>query len=829
MNYVGIDLGTTNSAICSYDGETVRLHKNPDQADVTPSAIYIDKRGNKYLGRRAYEAAARSPDNAATKFKRMMGTSTPVTLSAVGVTMTPEECSAEILRLCYGYLPEEIRTSPDTATVITVPAAFNQVQKDATLAAAEMAGLGAVALMQEPVAAVMSVMRRRSGDGIFVVFDLGGGTLDIALAESLGGRVNLLAHGGVAMCGGTDIDRAILDHVVKPWLREKFTLPDDLSINPRYKSLLRMGLRAAEAAKIELSAKETTTINVPDIELGVRDEAGEEIYVDVPLDRKRLDALIVPTINEAIQSARDTLERAGLTPNDVERVVFVGGPTQYKPLRDKVAFELGIAASTDVNPMIAVAEGAAVFAETIDWSSQGRARKSARGTVSAGGALNVTFDFIARTPDTKARIVAKLSADAVGNSWQIDSLDTGWSSGRAQLSQGAALELPLARPGQNSFKIFVFDGAGHPLALKQDRITIARTAASVEAIPASHTIGLELREGLSGRPMFHPLVRAGDPLPHKGRIIVKAGETLKAGSSGALRFKLWEGDIPDPVTDNRFVGEFAIRGSDFDDGIIAAGADLVCVYEMHESGNIVMEITVPSIGGAFHSGRNFYSRQTALFDFTQAAPLIADQVDQLRGRVGKVEEAVTDRRIDDITRRIDEAALKGSLGAEPETAKKAFDDLQEAKRQLSLLRRDHMAAIRKIDLDEAEECFEDQVGAVAKPSEVSTLEAAFRNARGLIADPRGDFEVALSRIWQICVGVLHRQDGFIIGKFKWLAASPHLFPEAQEHAALVRQGQDALARDAIDRLRTVVAEMDSIRIVTGHDENLLAATNIVRS
>ena len=98
-NYIGIDLGTTNSAICSYDGETLRIFKSPEQNDVTPSAIFIDKRGKKYLGKTAYDNAARNPDNAATKFKRMMGTSTPIKLAAVDITMTPEECSAEILKL----------------------------------------------------------------------------------------------------------------------------------------------------------------------------------------------------------------------------------------------------------------------------------------------------------------------------------------------------------------------------------------------------------------------------------------------------------------------------------------------------------------------------------------------------------------------------------------------------------------------------------------------------------------------------------------------------------------------------------------------------------
>ncbi|MCK5665612.1 MAG: Hsp70 family protein [Thiotrichaceae bacterium] len=157
-NYVGIDLGTTNSAISSFDGENIKLYKSPDQTDVTSSAIFIDKRGNKFVGARAYNNAAMNPDNAATLFKRLIGTSTPINLPAVGITMSPEECSAEILKILFGYLSDDIRNDPETGTVITVPAAFNQMQKDATAAAAEMAGIGNVALMQEPVAAVMSVM-----------------------------------------------------------------------------------------------------------------------------------------------------------------------------------------------------------------------------------------------------------------------------------------------------------------------------------------------------------------------------------------------------------------------------------------------------------------------------------------------------------------------------------------------------------------------------------------------------------------------------------------------------------------------------------------------
>ena len=157
------------------------------------------------------------------------------------------------------------------------------------------------------------------------------------------------------MCGGTDFDRAILDNVVKPWLLSNFELPDDFSANAKYRSLIRMCLWAAEKAKIELSAKEESVISLTESDLGVTDDSGGEIYVDIPFGRDLLDDLISGKLEESIQSARETLEKAGYSPHDVERVVFVGGPTQYKPLRDKVAFELGIASSTDVNAMTAVA------------------------------------------------------------------------------------------------------------------------------------------------------------------------------------------------------------------------------------------------------------------------------------------------------------------------------------------------------------------------------------------------------------------------------------------------------------------------------------------
>jgi len=640
--HVGIDLGTTNSAICSYDGEEVTLYKSPEQTDVTPSAIFMDRRV-RYVGMRAYNASARDPGNTATLFKRLMGTSTPINLPAVNIVMTPEQCSAEILKTLFGYLPEAIRNDPDIGTVITVPAAFNQMQKDATLQAAEAAGLGKVALMQEPVAAVMSVMRKRRSDGIFLVYDIGGGTLDVAIAQSIGGRVSLLGQGGIPMCGGRDFDRILVDNIVAPWLFESFDLPEDFASQPDYKRLRRMAEFAAEKAKIELSTHDEAIISASESELSTKDRSGTEIYIDCTIARTQFDALIREKVDDSISAAREAIQKAGLSPHDIERIVFVGGPSQYKPLRDRVAFELGVSPSTDVNPMTAVVEGAAVFAESIDWQTQNRARKSTRGTISAGGKLDIVLNYVARTPDTRGKLVVKIGGAALpGSAYQVDSLDSGWSSGKIELKDGASVDLPLSKASTNTFKIFVFDPTGGPISLKEDRIIIARTAATVDAIPASHSIAIEVRDKLGTATVLDYLVKEGEHLPKRGQRLYKAGDSIRAGSADSLNFKLYEGDIDYPVADNRFIGLIKVSGDEFEGGVIPAGADIICDYEISASGNVVLDVTVPSVGAKKRSDRNFYSRKEAETDFTKAAKRVRDDAEGVQAQLADISGQVAD-------------------------------------------------------------------------------------------------------------------------------------------------------------------------------------------
>tara|TARA_Y100001968_G_scaffold136434_1_gene124474 strand:+ start:683 stop:3172 length:2490 start_codon:yes stop_codon:yes gene_type:complete len=826
--FVGIDLGTTNSVISTFDGNETRVWKSPEQNDVTPSVIYIDKR-SKYFGKRAYDNEPYSPDNTAKLFKRLMGTNTPIEFSALGLTKTPEECSAEILKILFGYLPEEIRNAPDIGTVITVPAVFNQMQKEATLQAASLAGIGNVALMQEPVAAVMSVMRNSSNEGMFLVFDLGGGTLDIAIAESISGRVSLLSHGGIAMCGGRDFDRAIMNELVKPWLNDNFHLSEDFGISSEYKSLIRLSNWAVERAKIELSSKEETLISLSENEVRMKDLNNKEIYLDIELNRATFNELIGSQIDDSIEAIKETLNNAGVISKDIEKIVFIGGPTNYKSLRDKIAEAIGVKGNIDVNPMTAVAEGASVFAESINWDTEDRSRKSSSGKITNTGEVDLTFTYVSRTPTAKSRVRFEFGDKSLVNSeCQIDCVNTGWSSGRMSLENGCSIDLLLSRNGENTFKVSVFNQQGGTVNLKNDKIIITKTSASIDSIPASHSIGVEVLDRLGGTPSIDYIVRAGDLLPKKTKKVFRTGESLNAGSSSAIRLKIWEGEIQSSVSDNRFVGNLKIEGKDFAEGFIPSGAELECEFQVLDSGNITLSVDIPSISERFESKRNFYARQDGQIDYSTASDLVIEEARKTMDRIEEIEEVVCSSKLLKAKVKLEDVLNDDLDDEDIEEIQRSMEDVQLAKKLLAQVRKENLKEIRQIDLTKVINNFNSHAKVFANESEAQSFVSLSNTAERSIELQENDFESHLDQLKQRNFDILWRQDSFVINNFKYLESSPHLFIDREKYRKLVRRGYKLIEAKDILRLRSVVVEMYQIKL-GGNDEEMLDQANIIRS
>lgn len=824
-NFVGIDLGTSNSAICVYDGQKTKIIKSPEQNDVTPSVIYFDKR-SKFVGKKAYDLAARSPENSALKFKRLMGTNTPIKIKSTDTVMTPEECSAEILKCCFGYLPEEIRNDPEVATVITVPAAFNQMQRDATMTAADIAGIGKVALMQEPVAAVLSEMRIKNSDGTFLIFDLGGGTLDLALATSLKGRVSIESHGGIEMCGGADFDKAILNEVVSNWLKDTFSLPEDFITNEKYKKLIRLALWASEQAKIELSSKDDSLIILNESEINLQDENGNDIYLDIPLNRNIYGKLIENKINEAIEAARETIKKAGLTSDDIDRIVFVGGPTQYKPLRDKISKELAISTSNEVNPMTAVAEGASIFAESIDWSDISRGRKSNRGEFSSGGKLNISFSFISRTPDSNSKIAIKLPEKLNEKTeLQIESLDTGWSSGRIALEDKMIVDVALSKLGENKFKVTVYSSKGSPIKIDNELIIITKTAAIIDAIPSSSSIGVEVSTKNANIKSIIYMIREGDPLPKKGSLKFRANETLKAGTQNSLNFILREGELKN-AEDNKIIGVFKIHGNDFELGEIQKNDELICDFEVLDSGQIKLLVSVEKLKSSFLSKENFYSRQEGQINYSQAYDQINSEVKDIEDKLDEISNKVEDSEIDKVINKISNAKDLNKNNTDPETSKQAMDYVQEAKKILSRIKDKHKSSIQQLELDRIKEFYESSVKQYARESEQESFKNLFQSAQMSIDKETTEFENIIENIrgnnWEI----LWREDDFVISVFEQARAMPENYADHQKYENLLVQGDEALLAKDMNKFRAVVLQFYTIKIHNFTVDNTSIKSNI---
>ncbi len=842
--YLGIDLGTSNSAIVGNINSELRLFKTAEQTDVLPSVIYIDKRGHKFIGNPAYHQAVVSPNNVAREFKRLMGTKSPIAFASAGITMTPEEASAEIIRTLLAQASIEAGGQQVEGAVVTIPAAFNQMQSEATIRAANMAGLDRVGLLQEPIAAAMASMAQsKNKSGQFLVFDLGGGTFDLALVQSVAGGASILAHEGINMFGGRDFDLTIVNSIVRPWLAERFDLPDNLQAEEKYQRLIRLARIRAEQAKIELSTKEHAVIFVNDEEARATDESGEDIYVEVDLTRDDLEALIADRIDETVALCRKILKDQGYSHEDIDRIVLIGGPTKMPCIRSRIPQELGIPADLQTDPMTAVAIGAAIFAESRDWSQGVTKRKPARATATTSGPVEIRYDFASRSSEDRTRIKLRPSpaADRKGYEVQIDSLD-GWSSGRKEVVTDLTIEVPLNKRGDNRFRILVFDPKGVPVPQVTKEIAVTRTHASAAGIPATQIIAVKVREGGPGRERnaLDTVVAKGTSLPATGTKPLRAAHDLRSGEDRHIDFELYQqaADVPEPEL-NLFIGSFRINGSDITPGLVIRKSDEIVVHwKMDDNGLLNASIEIPSVGQTFE-GR-FYADTVGHrnFEGEDGEQLANDELDAAEGDLASAHAAFGSKAVGELDR------LQTKLDAQRENIDQAYDadarrsiaeEARHVRQAISRLRHDpdNRGETLAQELAELKSQFDrfarKEAGAesTARFDELSAI--ARQNIAHASVDSFNAAERALAEMQQIYARELFQQPGYLIFLFRTFAKERHLAIDKSLLNRHVHEGERAIAANDIDALRHVIAEMYDNRIsVGGVDRGIEQLADLMR-
>ena len=344
---IGIDLGTTNSCVAVIEGGEPVVIANAEGARTTPSVVGFAKNGDRLVGQVAKRQAITNPENTVSSIKRHMGTSYKV--HAGDKDYTPEEISAMILAKlkadAEAYLGE-----PVTEAVITVPAYFNDSQRQATKNAGTIAGLNVKRIINEPTAAALAYGVDKENDQKIMVYDLGGGTFDVSIIEMGDGVTEVLATNGDTHLGGDDFDQRVID-----WMADDFQKENGIDLRKDKMAAQRLK-EAAEKAKIELSSATSTNINLPFI---TADATGPK-PLDMTLTRAQFDALTSDLVERTMTPVRKALQDAGLKASDLSKVLMVGGSTRIPAVQEAVKKELGCEPFKGINPDECVAVGAAI-------------------------------------------------------------------------------------------------------------------------------------------------------------------------------------------------------------------------------------------------------------------------------------------------------------------------------------------------------------------------------------------------------------------------------------------------------------------------------------
>ena len=833
--YLGIDLGTSNSAIVGNDGRDLRLFKTTDGYDVLPSAIMLDRRGAIFVGRRAYDQDASSPENVGKRFKRLMGTTTPIVFKASGRTMTPEQASSEVLKALLAQAQMSAGEFDLKGAIVTTPAAFNQMQCEATMRAAAGAGIAPVGLLQEPIAAAMASLadRQRANttakDGQFLIYDLGGGTFDVAIVQSVGGTVNIVGHGGVNMLGGTDFDRSIVNSIIRPWLLESFDLPPDFQKEPSYAHIIRIAASCAEKAKIEVSAQATSTIFADENQVRARDKSGRDIYLDIPLTRAQVESLVIDQIDRSIEVCRQLLKENGYDQSDIDRIVFIGGPTRMPLVRTRVPQQLGISADLNSDPMTSVAFGAAIFAESREWKSAGSEAKKSRTTARSSGPVNIEYSYPERTSDSHMRIRVRPAANVVGQGLrlQLDS-DAGWTSGQLSIDVTNSInDVPITRRGDNHFRIIVFDSSGVPIQHAETHLVVKRTDATAGGTPLTHTIAVKIVEGIAGaeRNVLANLIEKGELMPSRGVKDFRAASDLKYGDPGNLDFELYqrETDISDPKL-SLHVGAFRIAGEDLERGEVIRRGDPVRVYwTLDENGllDCELEIRGQGIGRRFKTGKMFTDQGAQKnFEGEEGKELARTALDTAQAELEELQKTLGPRAGTDaaqLTERISRQRENLNASYEADTRKSIAEEGRAIRQQIAQIksRPENVGDVLRVELDSMAAAFDIAFRPTAASAVSDRFDILARQAREAIG--RGSMEDAkksISEMHGICFDEARKNPGIVVNAFHDFARERHLAIDKTLHDRLVETGNLHIKQGDFGGLRNVISKMMENRYPT---------------
>lgn len=796
----GIDLGTTNSAIAVADDTGVTMIKSAEEREITPSAIWIPKRDQVFVGDKARRHVERDPRNAAAEFKLAMGLADAGRhFDRAGVTLTPQQLSAEVLKSLRASAKLRGRGLPDAA-VITVPAGFTLNQNQATIEAAELAGLGsACPLVPEPTAAAIAYGLREGTDGgYWLVFDFGGGTFDAAVVSKQDGELRVLNHAGDARLGGKLIDWALVERVLAPAASSALGLSDFHRDNPRWQENFARLKGVAERVKIALSLEDSTYV----IE-ELRDEHGNEETFEHTVTRAELDALAEPFYVRAINFCRDALARAALDVSDIDRLLLVGGTTLAPGLRDRLTdprHGLGIELDASLDPTTVVARGAAIYASTI------RRPRSAAPAPTPGG-FTVTLHYEPRVSTATATVAGTLHSSSTVD-WSGYGVTLANPAGRPPFrsarigvnAKGAFSAAVLLDPHRTSrFTVELTDGTGTPRELSPDTFSITHGDDEIGALTLGHSLGIQLHDGT-----FAPLLPKGTPLPKSHtESFVTAAALRRADTREIIRIPLVQGERRRGDR-NEEVGMLVIRPRDLRLDL-PQGTEVEVTFTANTSNLLTAVADVPLLETQFEADIDFSGTRAPAQEVLEV--LLVDT----RERMARLRPEVAVAGSPDAVRLLEKLDQEDALeiareqvraaGVDPSAAKYAEDRLRGIQADLD----DIEDAIQLAELvqelqdllNEAER-LTDRAGTPADRRELATMTARARDA--IRSAQAAAVRTQKDRVIEFLIELERRSPDWPMKAFYGLS---HQVPHTPGTEKLIRDGNRAIATGDLRALTEV--------------------------
>lgn len=605
MKY-GIDLGTTNSAICKMENGEPTIIKTSTQKDILPSCVAFTKNQTIIVGDKAVRVLTNDRINAAKhgtkdksnvfiEFKRTMGLDTQYVCENARRSFSSEELSSEVLKALKSFVLD----NDVNAAVITIPAKFKADQIAATQRAAVLAGIEHCELLQEPIAASMAYgLGSAKKHGIWLVFDFGGGTFDAALLKVEDGIIQVKDTEGDNYLGGANLDYAIVGEIMIPRLQEQYSI-DELLSDENKKALLKNALKSySEVYKNELSFIGEYDFTDEYTAIGVDDE-GEEVVIDMKISQTELQSVVTPIFQKAINICKDLLKRNNLQGSDLDSLILVGGPTYSPVLREMLKEQITPNIDTSVDPMTAVAKGAALYAAGIDSEVKEELKT---GTIAldisyeSSSVESMEFVSVKLLPnECTGTVPAKLFIELTRN-------DKGWSSGKIEINEiGDVVECLLMEGKANMFTITTYDEKGTLIPCFPNEVNIIQGIVVGNAV-LPYSIGIEVHDRSLDRDVFIPLkgLEKNQPIPAIGvRNGLKTPKQLRPGIvTDNMIIPIYLGEYNAEGMSaiyNDHVFDVSITGDDVP-ALIPADSDLDITLKVDRSQQMIMEVTFPIIG-----------------------------------------------------------------------------------------------------------------------------------------------------------------------------------------------------------------------------------------